>query len=210
MRRRTHIDEDDDGWFLIHKPLALCILFYFSAKIVCLLKDAWGFNLNVYRSMFIMMAVCKRCICISLIQQGKEICFSVCVCIAEKHFESFLSSFITMQDYTTWCDSAQCSSASGTGILIDVKTTKYLKQWWVVCIENRIPLKQNSPRENFTDSTDGNWASLFRAQCEFNWKILPSSDCYIFVVYNIYIFTLSEKITCILLRMASNADFFKA
>lgn len=57
-----------------------------------------------------------------------------CVCCRETLW-SFLSLLITLRDHTTRCDSAQCSSASGAGILIDVKPTKYSVHWWVPCRE---------------------------------------------------------------------------
>lgn len=46
---------------------------------------------------------------------------------------SFSSQLITLRDPQTRCDNAQCSSASGTGILIDVKATKYSEHWWGLC-----------------------------------------------------------------------------
>lgn len=65
-----------------------------------------------------MFTYCER-------ERGKEGVFLCeCVCYRETLW-SFLSLLITLRDHTTRCDSAQCSSASGAGILIDVKTTEY-------------------------------------------------------------------------------------
>lgn len=113
--------------------------------------------------------------------RGRE--FRECVRCRETLW-SFLSQLITPQDHTIRCDSAQCGSASGAGILIDVKTTKCSKRWWVLCIERvrkigmcTTLLKQGNPNILLLKCC----CSVNGAQCVLNRKMLSSWDCYIFV-----------------------------
>lgn len=114
-------------------------------------------------------------------------CYSMC---CRETLWSFSSQLITPWDQKTRCDSAQCSSASGTGILIDVKATKYSERWWVLCTDRvrkmvsvLISLKQCKPNILILKSLqtwkyrggDIQWA------CVFNGKKWSSWDSYISV-----------------------------
>lgn len=108
--------------------------------------------------------------CLHIATRGARVCFfCICVCCGETLW-SLLSQLITLQDHTMRCDSAQRSSASGAGILIDVKTTKYLKRWWVMCTEDRISVRQGQPKQRKVHidiflNTESSWHVVV-------WKIL--------------------------------------
>lgn len=95
----------------------------------------------------------KRCMlrtCLHTPRTGESVLFCICVCCRETLW-SCLSQLITLQEHTIWCDSAQCSSASGTRILIDVKTTKYLKRWSVLWTEDKLILRHVTQTQIFAN-----------------------------------------------------------
>lgn len=105
---------------------------------VCLCRQAqaaWLMAAFTLYTCFYMTSVCV-CFCVSAWVSVDE-----CVCYRGILW-SLLSQFITLQDCTTRCDSAWCSSASGAGILIDVKTTKYSDCWWLSWCTEMEPVKE--------------------------------------------------------------------
>lgn len=105
---------------------------------------------------------------------------------------SFLSLLITLRDHTTRCDSAQCSSASGAAILIDVKTTKYSLQWWVPCRERlrevTSTLQGCSQAGQLKQIQCYYWSSMnMKRLCWLEWKRWSSCDSYISISWKGFI-----------------------
>lgn len=117
-------------WFLSQSLL--------SGNCVCLCRHAWiSFPVCVHKNSCYSICVLEtHFACLHAGRERVRVCvlggfLSLLKMCCRKTPWSFSSQLITPWDHKTRCDNAQCSSASGTGILIDVKATKHLRFWWV-------------------------------------------------------------------------------